>query len=640
MNEVLDPKLPAEEINAAEANLPEAPVEKEIENVLSDNVELSESETVADTSLVVEETEAVVDESPSVSDMIARLSRPQIIEKIQLLIQENVDAVKNEVDSLKQAYYKLRKTEVETAKKAFLEDGGEEADFGAPIDETEEKLKELLTKFRDKKAALIAEGERQREANLAEKKAILEELKALIESQDDFNKIYNEFRRLQQRWKEIKQIPQAFVNDLWKEYQHYSEIFYDLMKINNEMRNYDFKKNLELKTALIESVEKLDAESDVVSAFHQLQKFHQEWREVGPVTKELREEVWAKFKTASSVINKKHQDYFENLRAKEQENLEAKEAICDEIEAIKYDDIKTFKDWDRKNKEVLDLQQKWKTIGFAPKKNNVKVFERFRAACDVFFQKKSDFYKDVKESMEENLKKKVILCEKAEALKENEDWKETTDKMIALQKEWKTVGSVSRKYSDSIWQRFITACDYFFEQKNKQFASQKTEEHGNLQLKKELIDKINAIGEELNASEAMSVIRGLMNEWNNIGHVPFRDKDKIYKEYRAAVDKHFDRLKIDQTERRLQSFRSNINDMAGGEKPKGKLLNERDRLMRTFEKLKSDIQTYENNIGFLSVASKGGGGLLKEMNRKIEDLKGEQELIVKKIQAIDENLDA
>lgn len=690
MNEVQDPKLPVEEIKTVEENLSGTPENMEPKsNALSEEMSIPEPETEkesqldptaeGETPLVPEEVQVPVSESPEedpvsdavdeaveepadeasevaesseevvaanestsvVSQIAAKMSRHEIIEKIQLLITESIEKnIKNEIESLKQAYYKLRKNEVEEARVSFIEEGGSEADFIVPEDDTEEKLKELLAKYRDQKAALMKEEDKLKEANLAEKKAILEEIKTLIESQDDFNKIYNEFRRLQLRWKELKLVPQSHANELWKEYQLYSEKFYDLLKINNEMRIYDFKKNLELKNALIETVENLDAETDVVSAFHQLQKLHQEWREIGPVAKELREEVWGRFKAASTVINKKHQDFFETLRGKEQENLEEKTAICEAIESINYDELTSFKAWNAKNKEVLDLQQKWKTIGFAPKKYNVKIFERFRSGCDVFFQKKSEFYKDLKESMEDNLDKKKDLCERAEALKDSTDWKETTEKMIALQKEWKTIGTVSRKSSDAIWKRFIAACDYFFEQKNKNFSSQKTEEVENLQLKKELIEKIEQLDVNLSGEEAVAAVRELMAEWNNIGHVPFRDKDRIYKEYRTAVDNQFDRLKIDQAERRLESFKSNINDMASHDRSKNKILYERDKLMRIYDKLKNDIQTYENNIGFFSVTSKGGGGLLKEMDRKIEDLKAEQELVLKKIQAIDDNLEA
>jgi hypothetical protein len=404
------------------------------------------------------------------------------------------------------------------------------------------------------------------------------------------------------------------------------------------MRDYDFKKNLELKQILCESVEKLDNEKDVISAFYQLQKLHQEWREIGPVSRELREEIWSRFKKASSVINKKHQDHFESLRSLEQRNLEEKTALCEEMETVDYTKLTNFKEWDEQNKRVLELQDKWKTIGFAPKKNNIKIFERFRTACDVFFRNKSEFYKGIKENMDVNLDKKKTLCEKAEALKDSQEWKETTDKLIALQREWKSIGPISRKHSDTVWKRFITACDYFFEQKNTHFSSQKSEESENLKQKKDIIEKLNAIDVSLSAQEAIAIIRELMSEWNKIGFVPFREKDKIYKEYRTAVDKHFDRLKIDDSERRLQSFKSNLNDISG-EKSKNKLLNEREKLMRTYERLKNDIQTYENNIGFLSVSSKGGGGLVKEMNRKIESLKEELNLIVKKIEVIDENFD-
>ena len=569
------------------------------------------------------------------------LDKAQIVEKLaEIVVLEVNDTVRNEVEALKQAFYKIKKVETDDALQVFMQAGNSEEDFKPELDETEDKLKELLTVFRNKKASLIVQTEKLKEDNLTAKKQIIEQLKELIESKDDFYKVYNEFRKLQQQWKEIKQVPQAAINELWKEYQHYSEKFYDLLKINNEMRDYDFKKNLEMKQALCEAVEKLDNEKDIISAFYQLQKLHQEWREIGPVAKELREDIWSRFKKASSVINKKHQDHFESLRLLEHRNLEEKIALCVEMENVDYSKLTTFKDWDEQNKRVLDYQEKWKTIGFAPKKNNVKVFERFRAACDVFFRQKSEFYKTIKESMDVNLEKKKTLCEKAEALKDSQEWKETTDKFIALQKEWKSIGPVSRKHSDLIWKRFISACDYFFEQKNTHFSSQKSEEVDNLKKKKEIIEKINAIDENLPATDAIAIIRELIAEWNKTGYVPFREKDRIQKEYRKAVDKHFDRLKLDESERRLQTFKSSLSEISSGsEKSKNKLLNERDKLMRTYERLKSDIQTYENNIGFLSVSSKGGGGLMKEMNRKISSLKEELNLIVKKIEVIDENFE-
>ena len=594
---------------------------------------------------IPQQEETVQEETVNVSqteEKLDKLSKEQIIDRLAIIVEKPVtESIRNEVDTLKQSFYKIKKAETENAKHAFIVAGGEEEDFHPEIEESEEKLKALLHTFKEKRASIVAEEEKQKETNLASKLTIIERLKVLIESQDDFYKVYNEFKKLQQEWKEIKHVPQTHVNELWKEYQLYSEKFYDLLKINNEMRDYDFKKNLELKETLCEAVERLEKETDVISAFHQLQKFHQEWREIGPVAKEFRDSIWDRFKKASTVINKLHQEHFESLKELEERNLEEKTKICEEMEAIDYDALKGFKEWDDKNKKVLELQEKWKTIGFAPKKYNVKIFERFRAACDNFFQRKSEFYKVVKESMDENLKKKEALCEKAEALKNSQEWKETSDKLVALQKEWKTIGAVSRKYSDAVWKRFINACDYFFEQKNIHFSSQKTEEVENLNKKKAIIEKINEIDEALSASEAIAIIRELMIEWNNVGFVPFKEKDKIYKEYRTAVDKHFDRLKVDESERRLQSFKSNLNDLkSGGDKSKNRLLNEREKLMRTYERLKNDIQTYENNIGFLSISSKGGGGLVKEMNRKIESLKEELKLIEKKVQVIDESLDA
>lgn len=592
--------------------------------------------TPENTAAEVEVTETVEE---ATANAVGKLSKEEILEKLTELVNAAAEATRNEVESLKQAFYKIHRAEVEELKKAFLENEGEEKDFVVPEDEDENKLKELLAVYKEKRAAIMAEEDRVKAANYALKLQLIDQLKALTESQDDFNKLYNDFKDIQQRWKEVKAVPQEHANELWKNYQTYSERFYDIIKINNQFRDYDFKKNLEMKTALCETVEKLQTEPDVVSAFHQLQKLHQQWREIGPVAKELREELWTRFKAASTVINKRHQEHFESLKSKEQENLIAKTAICEEIEGIDFEALKTFKDWEEKNKEVIALQEKWKTIGFAPKKSNVKIFERFRAACDVYFNRKSAFYKSIKEDMEKNLELKKALCEKAEALKDSTEWKSTTEKMIALQKEWKTIGSVARKHSDAVWKRFISACDYFFEQKNKNVSSQKSVEQTNLAAKKELIEKIKNLDETLAAEDAMIELKAMMAEWNGIGHVPFKEKDKIYKEYHEAVDSQFDRLKVDQSDRKMQSFRSNLSDMAGGERGKGKLYGEREKLMRMFERMKNELQTYENNIGFLSISSKGGGGLVKEMERKIEKLKDEMALIIKKIDAIDENLE-
>ena len=606
MKDTHEANLPTEENGKLEeTKAPETTPENTAEAVVTNETpdagvaaeETSEAEVKTDEVAAGEETVATT----------GKLSKEEILEKLTGLVGAAADTTRNEVEALKQAYYKIHRSEVDELKKAFLTAGGEEKDFVAPEDETESKIKELLNVYKEKRAAILAEEERVKAANYALKLQLIDQLKALTESQEDFNKLYNDFKDIQQRWKEVKAVPQEHVSELWKNYQIYSEKFYDIIKINNQFRDYDFKKNLEMKTALCETVEKLQTEPDVVSAFHQLQKLHQQWREIGPV-------------------------------AKEQENLEAKTAICEQIENIDFQALKSFKDWEEKNKEVIALQDKWKTIGFAPKKSNVKIFERFRAACDVYFNRKSEFYKNIKDEMEKNLELKKALCEKAEALKDSTDWKSTTEKMIALQKEWKTIGSVARKHSDAVWKRFISACDYFFEQKNKNASSQKSVEQTNLAAKKALIEKINTL-DEADHDEALAVLKGYMAEWNTIGHVPFKEKDKVYKEYHEAVDQQFDRLKVDQNDRKMQTFRSNLSDMSNGERGKGKLYGEREKLMRMYERMKNELQTYENNIGFLSISSKGGGGLLKEMERKIDKLKNEMALIIKKIDAIDENLE-
>ena len=589
--------------------------------------------------------EPEVSETPEEENMVAPLdaaalaviTKPEIIERLKQIAAEPKRYARGEADVLKQAFYKIRRTEIEAAKKEFLESGKEEKDFVAPVDETEAQMKSLITEYKEKRASMAAEEERQKEANLVLKQHLIERLKALTESQDDFNKRYNEFREIQKKWKEIKLIPQEQSKELWRNYQLYNERFYDIVKINNQFRDYDFKKNLELKTALCETVERLANEPDVISAFHQLQKLHQQWREIGPVAKEFRESIWERFKEASTAVNKKHQAHFEGLKEQEEKNLEEKTAICEELEAIDFESLKTMKDWEKKTEEVMALQAKWRTIGFATKKQNVKIFERFRAACDNYFNKKSEFYKSVKQEMDKNLELKKALVEKAESLKDSTDWKETTKALVEIQSEWKKIGPVARKYSEAIWKQFIAACDYFFEQKNKVVSSQKTGEVENLEAKKALIEKINAIDESLPDEEALTMLRGYIAEWSNIGFVPFKEKDKLYKSFREAADKQFDRLKVNERDRRVQQFRSNLTELA--ESGKNKLYGERDKLMRIYDRMKGELQTYENNIGFFNISSKGGDGLLKEMDRKIARLKDEMEVIIKKIEAIDENLD-
>lgn len=610
MNENLNPELP-------ENNLPEEVTNQSVEEEAKE-----QSETSTETSVAKQ----------------VSLTKDEIIEKLKNLTAQTEIPSRAEVESLKQAFYKLRSAAIEEQKAEFVEAGNDAEAFVPAPDPSEDVLKTFLSELKEKRASQAAAEESLKEENYNKKLQIIESIKNLTESSDDFNKLYKEFKDLQQGWNDITLVPQSKEKDLWKSYQIYTEKFYDLIKINNEFRDYDFKKNLELKNAICESVEKLIDDTDSVSAFHQLQNFHQQWREIGPVARELREEIWTRFKNASTAINKKYQTHFESLKGREEENLVEKTAICEALKNIDYSTLTSFKEWDEKSKEVIELQAKWKTIGFVPKKVNNQIFEEFRSLCDAFFEKKSEFFKGVRGEMDENLDKKRALTEQAKALKDSTDWKSTTDKLIAIQKEWKTIGPVPRKYSDAIWKEFVTACDYFFEQKKKNESSQKSEELDNLAAKKEIIEKIKNIDQSLEPSELIAKVRELADEWHKIGFVPFKEKDKIYKEFHQAVDAHYDRLKVDKTERRFESFKSNIKDISKQDNPKRALYRERDHLMHQYNKVKSDLQTYENNMNFLSISSKGASGLLKDVNNKIEKLKEEMELLVKKIEALDENL--
>jgi hypothetical protein len=564
-------------------------------------------------------------------------TKQEVIERLTLVVADPETYARNEADVLKQTYYKLRRTEVDAARKAFLETGGEEHDFVMPEDKTEIQLKALIASYKEKRASIAANEERQKESNYLLKQHLIDRLKALTESQDDFNKRYNEFREIQRKWKEIKLVPKEHAKDLWRNYHLYNERFYDIVKINNQFRDYDFKKNLELKTALCEAVERLDKEPDVISAFHQLQKFHQQWRETGPVAKDFRNTIWERFKEASTVINKKYQAHIEVLRINETKNLKEKIAICKQIESIDFEALKTLNDWEKKTQEVIRLKAKWGTIGHvARKQNTIKLLERFRTVCNAFFHKKNAFYQLVLPEMDKNLELKKALIEKAVSMKERTDWKEATKDFIALQNEWKKIGPVTQKYSDTLWKQFIAICNYFFEQKNREVSSQISEENDNLKAKKDVIEKICTMDENLTDEEALSTLRGYMSDWGNIGFVPFKEKEKLHKSFHEAVNKQFDRLKVNERDRRVQQFRSNLTELA--DTGKNKLYNERDRLMRVYERMRNELQTYENNMGFFNVSSKRGDGLLKEMDRKLDRLKEEMEVIVKKIEAIDENL--
>ena len=581
-------------------------------------------------------TEAVVQEAAEVAAVAEVTATPiqskeEVIARLQEINQQETPADKAELDSLKQLFYRLRNAEVEAARKAYEENGGNPEAFVSPKDELEAQFKESMGSIKEKLNALKAEEEQEKQDNLEKKLAIIERMKELAESPEDANKAYNEFKKLQAEWNEIKNIPATKVNELWKSYQLYSEKFYDLIKLNNEFREYDFKKNQSIKIALCEAAEKLAEEEDVISAFHQLQKLHQEFRETGPVAKEQREEIWNRFKAASTIVNRRHQQHFEAIKEKEQRNLDEKIVICEIVEGMEYDKMVTFQDWHDKTEEILALQAKWKTIGFAPQKMNTKVFERFRAACDDFFKRKAEHFKNLKGSMNDNLEKKKQMCEKAEALKDSTDWKATADILTKLQKEWKGVGPVAKKYSEPIWKRFVTACDYFFEQKNKAEASSRNVEQENLEKKKAIIEKLNTINQEGTSDKSGNIVRELMKEWNGIGHVPFKEKDKIYKQYRTVVDALFDKMNLSASKKKLSNFKSNISKETN-------LYREREKLVRAYDNMKNEIKTYENNIGFLTSSSKKGNNLVSEMNRKIEKLKADLELITQKIAVIDESI--
>ena len=564
-------------------------------------------------------------------------SKSEIIERVKEIAHSDEHPQKGEIDYLKTIFYKLHFAEREADMKAYLEGGGDPANYKVLPDEDEEVFKAEMGVIKEKRAKLFLEQEKEKQENLKKKLDIIEKIKAMVTSPEEANKSYQDFKKLQQEWKEIKLVPAEKANELWRNYQLYVEQYYDLLKLNSEAREYDFKKNLEIKTKICEAAEKLGTEEDVISAFHQLQKLHQEFRETGPVAKELREEVWARFKAASTIINKRHQQHFESLRAKEEDNLTKKTALCEKIEEIAKEEIKTAGEWEKNTKDIIAIQAEWKTIGFAPQKMNVKIFERFRAACDDFFSKKAEFFKNMKQQFAENADKKRALIEQAKALQDSTEWKSTSDKLIALQKEWKTIGMVPKKLGDKLWNEFLTACNHFFEARNSANAGTRNEERTNLEKKRGIIEQLKALAENA-GDNIQDKVRELIDEYNAVGHVPFKEKDKLYKEYHDILDKLYKELNISTARRRLDKFKNNLKNVA--EKGADALDNERARLMRRYEAIKQEVQTYENNLGFLNASSKKGNSLIDEMNRKVQKLKDDMNLVREKIKAIDaENKD-
>ncbi|MBP7179805.1 MAG: DUF349 domain-containing protein [Dysgonomonadaceae bacterium] len=621
---------------SSESDLADESAEREMNEIVHGQEDLSE---ISISGQDKEEEDDATDDADSDNSSFPLLSIEEIVSKLRELASSE-DLQRKEMDELKSQFYRSIRNETAEQKAKFLANGGEEIDFVPEELPLYTEGKELLAKIKEKRAQIQAREEAEKEQNVAKKLAIIEQIKQLTENpgQEDFNKTYQEFRLLQQQWNDIKLIPQAKANELWKSYQLYVERFYDLVRINNEFREYDFKKNLELKTELCEAAERLDEEPDVISAFHQLQNLHQQWREIGPVSRKDREEIWNRFKEASNKINKKYQAHFEEIKLQENENLEKKTAICEQLESINYSALTTQKAWREQLDKVLTLQDEWRKIGYVPKKWNSKIYERYRAACNIFFEKKNQFQKSIRDELDENLRKKTALCEQAEALKDSKDWRTTTQEMIRIQKEWKEIGPVPRKFVDSLWQRFISACDYFFEQKKLSSSSHLAEEQNNLEAKKAIIEKINNIDPQLPIDEAGALLHQLIEEWHDIGHVPFKQKDTIYSDFYEATEAQFNRLNIDKGDRKLQSYRNSISDMAKSDNGRGQLLREREKLMRQYDRMKNELQTYENNLGFLSVSSKKGNNLIDEMNQRVKRLRSDLDLLIKKIDAIDKEL--
>lgn len=564
----------------------------------------------------------------------AYATKQEVLERVKEIAHSSENPNKEELDLLKTTFYKIHLAERDAQMKEYLAKGGDPEKYILLPDDTEEAFKAEMQLIKEKRAKIFLAQEEEKQDNLRKKEEIIEKIKAMTTSPEEANKSYQDFKALQQEWKEIKDIPADKANEVWKNYQLYVEQFYDMLKLNSEAREYDFKKNLEAKTKLCEAAEKLNEEEDVISAFHQLQDLHQQYREIGPVAKELREQIWERFKAASTVINKKHQQHFEDLRAKEEENLAKKTALCEKVEAANQGEYKTAKDWEKITQEIIEIQKEWRTIGFAPQKMNVKIFERFRIANDEFFNKKAEFFKGLKDTYSTNLEKKQQLVNKAKELADSTDWKKTGDKLIALQKEWKKVGTVPHKQGELLWKEFLDTCNKFFEARNKQNAGSRSEEHANLDKKRNIIAQLKElIVAEITDNDFQKKLKDLAKQYSAIGHVPFKEKDKVYKEYHETIDAAYEKLHATNAKRHFDNFKNNLKNVA--KEGVNALGNERGKLLRRYDQLRNEITTYENNLGFFNTASKKGNSLVEEMNRKIEKLKADLEMVKQKIKAID-----
>lgn len=616
-------------LNNDTAVTPEKPSNDTVETVATENTPGEN-----DNAPIVDNAQAPEDDPAGKSTTdYSTLDKQGLVAALEAQLQKPIESIRDDVNLIKIAFYSLRNAELAAEKEEFVANGNEETAFAPKSDADEERFKELLNEIKEKRAEYNAQQEAEKEDNLRKKQAIIEEINSIVGDPDNINKQYGRIQQLQQEFKAIGEVPAAHVTEMWKSYQKATESFYDLLKMNKELRDYDFKKNLEAKQQLCSEAESLDEVEDVVIAFRKLQDLHNQWREIGPVAKEIREELWTRFKEASAKINKKYQAFFEDRKKKEKENEIAKIALCERIEAIDIDSLKSFAKWDEATKIILGLQEEWKKLGFASRKVNADLFARFRTTCDKFFARKAEFFKAMKEEFAANLEKKIALCEQAEALKDSTDWKKTTEKMIALQREWKTIGPVVKKHSDNVWKRFIAACDYFFEQKNKQTSSVHQTEHANLAAKREIIEAINALVADDTETEGEKKVRELMKRWQEIGHVPFKEKDKIYAEYKEATAKAFEKFDMKEAHGKLGNFEASLSSSS-----QDKIYRERERLVRAFEQKCNELKTYENNLGFFNAQSKGGSSMLKEVERRIQKIKEELALLEQKIKMIDEKL--
>ena len=605
--------------------------------VVEEPATVAEPATEETTEPVVEETAEPAEEAveepqaeTSTTSIATYETKTEVVNRLKEISESDEEVTRQELDSLKSNFYRIHRAEADAAYKKFIDEGGSAEEYAPEPDPEETAFKELMAAIREKRAAAAAALEQEREANYQKKLEIIDKIKALTENPDEINRGYNDFKELQQQWNDIKEVPAEKATNLWKTYQQAVEAFYDTLKLSNELRAYDFKKNLERKTALCEAAEKLADETDIIIAFRKLQQLHQDFRETGPVASDLREQIWTRFKDASTVINKRHQEFFEARKQKEEENLAKKTTICETIEAFDLEGLKTFAEWNAISEKITALQAEWKTIGYAPQKMNTKIFERFRAACDNFFTRKNEYFQTVRDNLNQNYALKLELVEKAEALKDSTDWKATTDALVELQKKWKEIGTVPKKYSDQIWERFNTACDAFFAAKKEANKDVHSEQTANMEKKRAIIDALAAIVPEEFEGDLRSRLREAQEEWNQIGHVPFKEKDKLYKLLREQMDRLYGYANQNAAKRRIDRFKESIKGGNGNDV--------RSRLTRQLDILNNEIKTYENNLGFLTLSSKSkqGNALIEELNRKMEKLKADKEEVKAKLKALDE----